>query len=55
MPKTEAQREKNKRWLRKHPDYDIKRLKKWISKEKNPIELEKAKKILEKHLTRYLA
>lgn len=51
MPKTKAQKERHKRWFKKHPEYVIKRLKKWIDKEKNPIELARAKEILKRHLT----
>lgn len=49
MAKTEAQREKKKRWLRKHPEIVIRQLEKWISKEKDPEQLKRAKGILERH------
>ena len=47
--KTKTQKERRKRWLRKHPELRIKRLEKWILKEKNPQELEKAKTILQRY------
>jgi tRNA-dihydrouridine synthase len=50
MAKTKAQKERHKRWLKKHPEKVIKHLEKWISKEKNPIELARAKRILENYL-----
>lgn len=50
MAKTKVQKKRHMRWLKKHPDYVIKRLKNWISKEKDPIELAKAKDILKRHL-----
>lgn len=48
--RTQAQRDKHKRWLRKHPDYVLARLKKWVEKEKDPKEKERAEKILERFL-----
>lgn len=53
MSKTQARKEKNKRhhkrWLKKHPEVVIKSLEKWVSREKDPIRLELAKKRLEEH------
>jgi hypothetical protein len=46
MAKTKAQKERHRRWEKKHPEGVIKRLEKWISKEKNPSELARAKRIL---------
>jgi hypothetical protein len=46
MAKTKAQKERHKRWLKKHPEKVIARLEKWVSKEKNPKELARAKRIL---------
>jgi len=44
-----AQRKRHKKYLRKHPDKIIKSLKEWISREKNPEQLERAKGILKRH------
>lgn len=46
--KTLAQRERHKRWLRKHPAFVLAQLKNWVEKEEDPKEKERAKKILEK-------
>ncbi len=53
MAKTQAQRERYKRWLRKHPEVVIKRLERWVKNEKDPIKLAKAKELLKEHLTKY--
>lgn len=53
MGKTLAQKERYKRWLRKHPEKTIRQLRRWISKEKDPVKLVEAKKILKDHLERY--
>jgi hypothetical protein len=50
MAKTKAQKERHRRWEKKHPEGVIRRLEKWISKEKNPRELARAKRILENYL-----
>jgi len=50
MGKTVAQREKHKRYLRKHPEYAIYRLRVWISREKDPEKLAWAKWELEQWL-----
>lgn len=51
--KTQAYKEKekrhHKRWLKKHPEFVLKRLKIWVEREKNPQELERAKAILKRH------
>jgi len=52
MAKTQAQREKHKRYLRKHPEYAIFRLRKWISVEKDPAKLALAKVLLKMWLKR---
>jgi len=44
---------RNKRWLRRRPDYVIKRLKRWVEKEKEPTELRKAKAILKRYLDKF--
>ena len=53
MAKTEAHKEKHKRWLRKHPEYKLKRLKGWVGKEKDPTKKELAEYLLKKHLEKY--
>lgn len=58
MPKTQAQIERQRRYAKKHPEKTISGLEKWISREKDPIKLAKAKEILEKYkkdLTKKLA
>jgi len=50
MAKTLAQKEKHKRYLRKHPEYAIFRLRKWIGAEKDPAKLAKAKGLLKQWL-----
>lgn len=46
--KTQAQRERHKRWVRKHPAFALAQLKNWIEKEKDPKEKEKAEKVLKR-------
>jgi len=48
--KTKIQKEKRKRWERKYPEKVLKQLRKWIAKETDPKELERAKRIL-RHYT----
>jgi len=43
-------KKRHKRYLKRHPEKVIKSLDRWISKEKDPVKLEKAKKILENFL-----
>ncbi len=54
---TEAHRAKHKRhykrWLRKHPEYVIKSLKRWVSREKDPTKKAEAEYLLKTHLERY--
>jgi len=52
MTHTKAWKEKRKRWRRKHPEFVIFHLRKWISKEKNPAKLAKAKEFLKMWLAR---
>jgi len=42
----------HKRWLKKHPEYQIFRLRRWIGKEKDPRELVIAKIHLKRFLDR---
>jgi len=44
--KTLAQKERRRRYLKKHPDVYIKQLQKWIAKETDPARLTLAKNIL---------
>lgn len=54
MTKTEAQRERHKRWLRKNPAFTIRQLEKWVVRAKdNPDELSRAKRILTSHKKRF--
>jgi elongation factor P--beta-lysine ligase len=52
IPNT-GKKAKHKRWLQKNPEYVVKRLKRWIDKEKNPVELKRAKFILKKYLDKF--
>lgn len=47
--KTEAQRERKKRWLAKHPEYTLKRLEKWYSRETNSKEKKNAERLVKKY------
>jgi len=51
--KTKAQRERHKRWLRKHPAFALAQLKNWVEKEEDPKEKKRAKKILERFFYHY--
>jgi len=50
--KTEAQKERRRRYLKKHPEFYIKQLKNWVAKEKDPAKLILAKEVLARHLPR---
>lgn len=48
----EGEKRRYKRWLAKHPEITIKRLERWVSVEKDPVKLARAKELLEEHLTK---
>lgn len=52
MTRTQKQKETHKRYLRKHPEYAIYRLRVWIGKEKDPAKLALAKMHLKRLLDR---
>ncbi len=52
MTHTKAWKEKHKRWRRKHPEFVIFHLHKWIDKEKDPAKLKLAKELLKMWLKR---